>query len=365
MNDVVGGYPGFVGTEVNPPTAVQPDWVVVYRFDSVVHAQNWLNSAARQDFLDRGAEYRDGPATQQVLSRGDQPLPALVTVVVTHRVEEEDTGAFLEWQQRLLAAEREVPGFRGSEIFRPVEGVQDEWTALYRFDSAASLDTWLTSESRRRLLEEGERFHDFQLRTIDNSFGNWFAFDERGHDVAPPSNAKSSLVVWVGLYPTVMLLSLGLAALLPGLPLWQSLLVGNLLSSFVMSYLTMPFYANPILRWWLRPAAGRADLDAALTRAERARPPDRPARPPRPITRPRWRSHAHVRPVDHRCRDRGGCAEHRMGDLEPQFRGERHGPRRRHVLGHHRGREPWRDRRRGPAHPDRAGRLDGLALPHR
>jgi hypothetical protein len=50
-----------------------------------------------------------------------------------------------------------------------------------------------------------------------------------------------------------MLLSLGLAELLPGLPLWQSLLVGNLLSSFVMSYLTMPFYVNPMLRWWLRP----------------------------------------------------------------------------------------------------------------
>jgi len=29
------------------------------------------------------------------------------------------------------------------------------------------------------------------------------------------------------------------------------MLVGNLLSSFVMSFLTMPYYANPILRWWL------------------------------------------------------------------------------------------------------------------
>ncbi|MCO1659362.1 antibiotic biosynthesis monooxygenase [Pseudonocardia humida] len=256
VNDVVRGYPGFLGTEVTPPTAVQPDWVVIYRFDSVVHAQNWLNSAARQDLLNRGAAYHDGPATQQVLARGGQPRPALMTVVVTHRVKEEDTQAFLEWQQRLLAAEREVPGFRGSEIFRPVAGVQDEWTALYRFDSATSLDAWLTSARRKQLLEEGREFDDFQLRTVDNSFGNWFAFDERGDDVPPPpSNAKSSLAVWLGLYPTVMVLSLGLAWLLPGLPLWQSLLIGNLLSSFVMSYLTMPHYANPMLRWWLRPPA--------------------------------------------------------------------------------------------------------------
>jgi uncharacterized protein len=256
MNEAAGGFPGFLGAEVTPPTAVQPDWVVIYRFDSVAHVQNWLNSATRQDFLDRSAAYRDGPATQQILTRGNPQRLALVTVVVSHRVKEDDIDAFLEWQDRVTAAEREFAGFRGSEIFRPVDGIQDEWTALYRFESAVSLDAWLTSEKRRQLLEEGKQFDDFQLRTIDNSFGNWFGFDEQGHDTAPPSNAKSSLAVWVGLYPTVMLLSLGQAALLPGLPLWQSLLLGNLLSSFAMSYLTMPRYVNPLLRWWLRPADG-------------------------------------------------------------------------------------------------------------
>jgi antibiotic biosynthesis monooxygenase (ABM) superfamily enzyme len=264
MNEAASEFPGFVGAEVTPPTALQPDWVVVYRFDSVVHLQNWLNSSARQDFLDRGAVYFDGPATQQVLTCGHQPPPALVTVVVTHRVKEKDTRAFLAWQERITAAEREFPGFRGTELFRPVEGMQEEWTTLYRFDSAASLDAWLSSDQRQQLLEEGKKFDDFQLRTIENSFGNWFAFDGHGHEAAPPSNARTSLAVWVGLYPTVMLLSLGMAELLPVLPLWQSLLIGNLVSSFVMSYVTMPRYVNPVLGWWLRPAAAapqpRTDL---------------------------------------------------------------------------------------------------------
>lgn len=212
MNEAAGEFPGFLGAEVTP-------------------------------------------------TRGNQQPPALVTVVVSHRVDEDDIEAFLEWQERVTAAEREFPGFRGSEIFRPVDGVQDEWTALYRFESAAGLDAWLTSEKRRQLLEEGKRFADFQLRTVDNSFGNWFGFDQDG---AAPSNMKSSLAVWVGLYPTVVLLTLGLSALLPGLPLWQSMLIGNLASSLTMSYLTMPRYVNPLLRWWLRPAAGarrpRTDL---------------------------------------------------------------------------------------------------------
>jgi antibiotic biosynthesis monooxygenase (ABM) superfamily enzyme len=254
LNAAAGTYPGFLGATITPPTPVQPDWVVVYRFDSLDHLRSWLNSATRQGFLDRGAAYFAGPPTQQVLTRGEDSGDALVTVVVTHRVRTEDTAAFLRWQSHVTAAEGEFPGFRGSEIFRPIEGLQDEWTTLYRFDSAATLDRWLTSGRRRELLDEGDRFHDFQLRTIDSSFGNWFAFDERGREVAPPSNVKSAVVVWVGLYPTAMVLTLGLAALVPGLALWQSLLIGNLLSSFVMTYLTMPRYGNPLFRWWLRPA---------------------------------------------------------------------------------------------------------------
>jgi antibiotic biosynthesis monooxygenase (ABM) superfamily enzyme len=256
VNGAAAGFPGFRGAEVTPPTPAQPDWTVVYRFDSVVHLRNWLDSAVRQDLLDEGAGYADGPATQQVLSSADPDRQPLVTVVVAHRVDERDTAAFLAWQERMTAAEREFPGFRGAEIFRPLPGVQDEWTALYRFDSAADLDAWLTSDRRRQLLAECAQFGEFRLRTIDSSFGNWFAFDERGHDASPPSNTKSSLAVWMGLYPTVMLLTLGLTALAPGLTLWQSLLIGNLVSSFAMSWLTMPGYVNPLLRWWLRPRAG-------------------------------------------------------------------------------------------------------------
>ena len=63
-------------------------------------------------------------------------------------------------------------------LFRPVEGVQDEWTMLYRYDTAADLDRWLTSNERQQLLDEGKKFSDFRLRTIDNSFGSWFAFEE-------------------------------------------------------------------------------------------------------------------------------------------------------------------------------------------
>jgi len=253
LNCAAGDYPGFLAAEVAAPTDRQPDWVVVYRFDSVANVLNWINSATRQGYLDAGSKYFDGPATQQVVTGGTQPYDPLVTVVVSHRVTDEHIDDFLAWQERLTAEENKFHGFRGSELFRPVEGVQDDWTALYRFDTAADLDAWLTSDRRQQLLAEGERFSDFELRTVDSSFGSWFAFDQNGNEAPPPSETKTSIAIWVGLYPTVVLLTLALSPL--KLPLWLGLLIGNLLSSLIMSFFTMRFYVNPLLGRWLRPPA--------------------------------------------------------------------------------------------------------------
>ena len=247
-------YPGYRGAEVKPPSDIQPDWVVVYRFDSVPNLRNWLNSSTRQSLLDEAVALFDGPATQQVISQGTEICDPLVTVVVTHRVEPDRVDAFLAWRREMEQAESNYPGFRGSEVFRPIEGVQDEWTTVYRFDTAEHLDAWLTSDDRRRMLAEGG-FGDFRMRTIDQSFGNWFTF--AGSAGVPPSDFKTSIAVWLGLYPTVVFLTLLTAPL--HMPFWLAMLVGNLLSSFVMSFLTMPYYTNPILRWWLTapPAPGR------------------------------------------------------------------------------------------------------------
>lgn len=259
LNTAASFYPGFLGAETSPPTPLQPDWVVVYRFDSVAHLQTWINSATRQTYLDAGAKYFDGPATQQVVSSGTQTLDPLVTVVVTHRVAPNHVDDFLDWQHHMVEEESKFEGFRGTELFRPIEGLQEEWTTLYRYDSAEHLDAWLTSPQRQQVLAEGEKFNDFRLRTIDNSFGSWFAFEGDGSQTPPPpSETKTSLAVWVGLYPTVVLLTLALFPL--HLPLWIGLLVGNLLSSFIMSFFTMPFYVNPLLGRWLRPPPGGATV---------------------------------------------------------------------------------------------------------
>ena len=63
LNTAASRYPGFVGADVSPPTAVQPEWTVVYRFDTVANLRAWLNSATRQDRLIEGRRYLDGTAS--------------------------------------------------------------------------------------------------------------------------------------------------------------------------------------------------------------------------------------------------------------------------------------------------------------
>jgi antibiotic biosynthesis monooxygenase (ABM) superfamily enzyme len=265
LNDAASCYPGFIDAEVTPPTDDRSEWMVIYRFDSAANLRAWLNSATRLERLASGEQYLDGPATQQIVGGATPAVDQLVTVVVTHRVRHEDVEAFLAWQKRLRLAESKFHGYRGTELFRPIDGVQDDWTAVYRYNNAADLEVWLTSDERRRLLEEGKKFHDFKLRTVDNSFGSWFAFDDEGNDAPPPSETKTSIAVWIGLYPTVTLLTLALTPL--KVPVWLGLLVGTLLSSFAVSFVTMPYYVNPLLKHWLRPPAdqsrSRTNLRAA------------------------------------------------------------------------------------------------------
>ncbi|MCD2196005.1 antibiotic biosynthesis monooxygenase [Actinomycetospora endophytica] len=177
----------------------------------------------------------------------------VVAVVVAHAVPPQDEAAFLEWQQRMTEAERGAPGHVGSELLRPVPGVQEEWVAVTRFAGGPALEAWLASAERRRVLDDGERFRDFRIQRVGPSFGSWFAGPDAGPDAGPPS-WKTALSVLVGLYPTVVLLTLALSALWPAAPLWASLLVGNVLSVSVLTWVVMPVVTRA-LGFWLEPAS--------------------------------------------------------------------------------------------------------------
>jgi uncharacterized protein len=254
VNRAVAGFAGYVGNDV-VASADADEWTVIYRFDSKPHLMSWLASPERETVLGRGADLFDGPASQHVLVRDDDG--DLVTVVVSHPVDPADEEAFLAWQRRVTDAERKFAGFRGAELFRPVAGVQDEWTALYRYDTDEHLNAWLESAERRRLLDEGRRFKDFSLHRISSPFGSWFAQQAGDEQGGGPPQWKTAFSVLVGLYPTVVVLTLIISALWRKAELWVSLLVGNILSVTLLTWVVMPLVTRA-LRFWLTPQDARA-----------------------------------------------------------------------------------------------------------
>ncbi len=260
INRAVASFPGFLGTEVVGPGDDSGEWTVIYRFDSKPHLEAWLGSSQRNAILERGAGLFDGSASEQVVIGALEE--GLVTVVVSHPVDPAREHEFLAWQLRVTDAERSFPGFRGSELFPPVPGVQDEWTAMFRYDTEEHLNDWLRSSQRKALLDEGKHFQDFELHRIPSAFGSWFAFAGDA-DADAPAQWKTALSVLVGLYPTVVLLTLGISELWKHGKLWQTLLVGNILSVSLLTWVVMPIVTRA-LRFWLAPDPGRRSrrLDA-------------------------------------------------------------------------------------------------------
>ncbi|MFI8976555.1 antibiotic biosynthesis monooxygenase [Nocardia asteroides] len=249
VNDAAATFPGFLGAEVTPPGDAGAEWSVLYRFDDVEHLKHWLDSATRRELLARGTGFFEQPSTQHVLV--DEPDEEVATVVVAHPVAAGREAEFVAWQDRMTEAERTFTGFRGSELHRPIPGVQDEWTIVYSFASAEHLDSWLASPQRKELLAQAPDFRDFEVHRIANPYGSWFPPTGSGPDQGPAS-WKTALSVLVGLYPTVVILTLAIDELWPSAPLWLSLLIGNILSVSLLTWVVMPVVTRA-LGFWMRP----------------------------------------------------------------------------------------------------------------
>jgi uncharacterized protein len=178
-----------------------------------------------------------------------------VTVVVSHVVRPEREQAFVQWQERVLAAQEKFPGSMGSELFRPVKGVQDRWVAVFRFDTSQHLDEWLGSAARDRLLDEGRDFFvSYHVRRVGSAFGRWFRFGTGAEADVPPA-WKQAMCVLLALYPTARVLNLTvgprLAAL--GVPGYLDSFISNALSVCILTWLLMPL-VNRVLAFWLMPS---------------------------------------------------------------------------------------------------------------
>ncbi len=239
--------PGHIRSDVQPPTEVHPgEWVIVYQFRDAASLEAWLTSAERDALVADGHHLLEGSEREQVFALAEEHDP--VTAVASFRVAPGNEHRYAEFHERLVERLSAFPGFLRSELFEPVEGVQDDTVVVFSFDSRSHLDRWLESDERRTMLAEiDDSIEGDRTLNVVGGFGGWFG----GPGSAEVKRWKQALVVLVALFPTALLLGTLRSWLLPDLSFVPAVLLSNVLGVIILSWLLMPFLTR-LLADWLR-----------------------------------------------------------------------------------------------------------------
>jgi len=249
----VSKWPGFVEQKIIPPNPpAQFDWVTLLRFSSLDAGTGWLRSPVRLKLLDKLQPILAGSDDVHIVNDGASGvLPAAASLVISTRLLPGQEGQYRSWELKIAAAQSQAPGFRGYRLQPPIEGVQEDWLSIIRFDSQQNLDNWLNSPERLNLLKEAEAFTDrFATRVVQSGFEQWFP----NSGAAPVPVWKQNMIVLLMLYPEVFLFGwfVQQPLLMKRLhwPFYLALFAGNSVGILLMNKL-VPWTSNRF-SWWLR-----------------------------------------------------------------------------------------------------------------
>jgi antibiotic biosynthesis monooxygenase (ABM) superfamily enzyme len=255
---VVTAFAGFIEQKLLPPNPpLQVDWVILQRFARLEDARRWLGSPERAKRLEGVAPMLIGRDDIHIVRDEDEGRkPAPVSAVISTRVKPGKEAEYRVWERRIAAAQSSAPGLQGYRFEPPVPGVQDDFVAILRFDSQANLQAWLDSPVRKRLIEEAAPLtEEFHARLTSTGFEQWFR-DDSGAPAGPLPVWKMNMVVLLLLYPIVFLWGVWVGTPLLAqkwqLPFAVNLFIGNIFSVALTGFL-VPWTANHLLAWWLRP----------------------------------------------------------------------------------------------------------------
>jgi antibiotic biosynthesis monooxygenase (ABM) superfamily enzyme len=188
---------------------------------------------------------------------------ARASSVIVHRVPASAADTFMEWQRGVTSATAAFPGYRSTDVY-PAVAPKLEWVIVVQFDREESLAGWLASPERSTWTAKlPKEVADYSLKTLHSGFGPWFAGVVGGGEDAPPAGWKMALTVLLGLYPTVMLLSIFVSPRMSSLGMAVSMLIGNALSIAILQWLVVPALSKALAPWF-RTRKTSAALGGAL-----------------------------------------------------------------------------------------------------
>ena len=169
------------------------------------------------------------------------------STVITQHYPEDKADTFMAWQREVAALAGAYPGYQATEVYPPTGG-GDEWVIIIHFDDEAKLQAWLDAPERAAWLAKlPDEALGFRQHTMPTGFGSWVAGQTA--DGTPIPSWKSFLLVLLGLYPVVMLLTLVVSPRTVDLGTAFAMLLGNILSVATLQWAVMPLLNRALAPW--------------------------------------------------------------------------------------------------------------------
>ena len=152
-------------------------------------------------------------------------------------------------QERMNHAAQAFDGYLGQDVVYEDSGTGSalKVTTHVRFEELEQCLHWLDSPQRRDLLNQAEELIGYRYRFhLDaGSFDQWI--QTRGTSRSPIW--KVNLLVWLALYPSVMVLIWLGESTLGNLPLPLNMLISNLITVLLTGYLLVPWLSRLYSNW--------------------------------------------------------------------------------------------------------------------
>ena len=178
--------------------------------------------------------------------------------LIQAQVRQSDLAEYKQLQESLRQAALQSKGFIEQEhSYQQLDNGLIECNVRLCFRDVQACLAWIDSPIRRRLLNQAEANfkHQFQSKVHKPSFDLWLTSQLPD----PPPIWKMNLLIWLALYPSVMLLSLISVHSLGELPLALNMLISNAITVAVTGWLLVPLLAKAY-GGWLQTQSNRWNL---------------------------------------------------------------------------------------------------------
>ncbi len=131
---------------------------------------------------------------------------------------------------------------------RPRDPDRPEYRVTLHFENAEAKERWSRSEERRQWVEGMEALADTPVITMLNGLETWFTLPGDGRTKTAP-RYKTAFVVWIAIFPTVLVLSILLSRLPFEMSQVASVLVITAVTVPAAVYILLPRLTRLFERW--------------------------------------------------------------------------------------------------------------------